>query len=549
MAKTRRRKKRTHVPSDNDEGKKPDPKTLVFKRGTHGNILADLEQDVRRMMLPNTAANLRESRRNTLRDFLSVAGPLGVSHFVMMSATDNSSYIKLAKTPRGPTVTMRIRSYSLIRNVQAAAARPRVPVNAFKTPPLVVMNGFSGNETLRLVTTMFQGMFPALNVQRTKLSACQRVVLLSRDKETGIIRLRHYSIAVAPSGLRKSVKALLSRREVPDLGSFRDVSEFVTKSGYGSESEGEDAEASRVTLAQDLGRGNVASRQSRVRLHELGPRMDLELVKIEEGLCEGTVLFHAHVSKTREEVAELANRQEQRQALRDQRRKQQEENVRRKASEAARKAAAQADQLRQEGKLPAGKKMWWEQDPTDNAPWADEDEEGESEGESEEEGAEEGEEGGGGAAGAKRKGAAAAAGKKRRRTEDDDEDDDAAYFREEVGRDPEADEMVGAHRAATATAAAAAEAEEEEDAAALGAAAAGAAASGAAAAGAAAAGATAAAADSVAAAGAVAKGEDGGVAVAAAAGAGDGDGEAVVGGAATVVGSGSGDEPPGGRGG
>lgn len=49
------------------------------------------------------------------------------------------------------------------------------------------------------------------------------------------------------------------------------------------ESEGEDAETSRVTLAQDLGRGNVAARQSRVRLHEIGPRLDLELVKVGQG--------------------------------------------------------------------------------------------------------------------------------------------------------------------------------------------------------------------------------------------------------------------------
>ncbi|KXZ48665.1 hypothetical protein GPECTOR_26g568 [Gonium pectorale] len=61
MAKTRRRKKRTHVDTDTAEGKKPDPKTFVFKRGKQGAILADLEQDMRRMLLPNTAANLRGS--------------------------------------------------------------------------------------------------------------------------------------------------------------------------------------------------------------------------------------------------------------------------------------------------------------------------------------------------------------------------------------------------------------------------------------------------------------------------------------------------------
>ena len=35
-----------------------------------------------------------------------------------------------------------------------------------------------------------------------------------------------------------------------------------------------------MTLAQDMGRGNVASRQSRVRLYELGPRMELEIIKV-----------------------------------------------------------------------------------------------------------------------------------------------------------------------------------------------------------------------------------------------------------------------------
>lgn len=49
------------------------------------------------------------------------------------------------------------------------------------------------------------------------------------------------------------------------------------------ESEGEDAEASRVTLpAAAPGRAGkaLAGRQSRVRLHEVGPRLELEIVKV-----------------------------------------------------------------------------------------------------------------------------------------------------------------------------------------------------------------------------------------------------------------------------
>jgi ribosome biogenesis protein SSF1/2 len=49
------------------------------------------------------------------------------------------------------------------------------------------------------------------------------------------------------------------------------------------ESEGEDAEASRVTLPDAApGRAGkaLAGRQSRVRLHEVGPRLELEIVKV-----------------------------------------------------------------------------------------------------------------------------------------------------------------------------------------------------------------------------------------------------------------------------
>ena len=63
------------------------------------------------------------------------------------------------------------------------------------------------------------------------------------------------------------------------------------RSGYGSESE-QDDESSRVQLPHDLGRGNRAAHQSAIRLHEIGPRLSLLLVKVEEGLLGGPVMFH-----------------------------------------------------------------------------------------------------------------------------------------------------------------------------------------------------------------------------------------------------------------
>lgn len=152
------------------------------------------------------------------------------------------------------------------------------------------------------------------------------------------------------------------------------------RSGYGSESEVED-ETSKVELADEFGKGNHAAHQSSVKLHEVGPRMSLQLVKVEEGLCSGPVMFHEYgkiflsrellscrkgldfsissvgefffsrtlwcycpcqtclqinmidlltVKKTPEEIAELRALVEKREALRKQRKAEQEANVKKK---------------------------------------------------------------------------------------------------------------------------------------------------------------------------------------------------------------------------
>lgn len=62
----------------------------------------------------------------------------------------------------------------------------------------------------------------------------QRVVLLSYDPATQRISFRHYSIGTAPSGVTKGVKALVGGRGVPNLSEMKDVSELLTRSGYGS---------------------------------------------------------------------------------------------------------------------------------------------------------------------------------------------------------------------------------------------------------------------------------------------------------------------------
>lgn len=81
----------------------------------------------------------------------------------------------------------------------------------------------------------------------------------------------------------------------------------------------------------------------KIELHELGPRLDLELVKIEEGVCGGEVSYHAHVVKTREEVAAIEERIREREATKRKRREEQEKNVQMKRGRKAPVEMSQAN--------------------------------------------------------------------------------------------------------------------------------------------------------------------------------------------------------------
>lgn len=67
-----------------------------------------------------------------------------------------------------------------------------------------------------------------------------------------------------------------------------------------------------MTLPQKIvTRGNITAGKSAIRLSELGPRLTLHLIKIEDGLLNGEVLFHDIIQKTEEEKAEIAKRRAQ----------------------------------------------------------------------------------------------------------------------------------------------------------------------------------------------------------------------------------------------
>jgi hypothetical protein len=143
----RRTKKRTHVGANNGPANKVlanqsrrDPKSMIIRIGAGevGPSVSQLVKDVRAMMEPGTASRLKERRNNRLKDYLTMAGPLGVSHLLLFSRSESgNTNLRLALTPRGPTLHFQIEKYSLCKDIRKALKHPKGGGKESLSPPLV----------------------------------------------------------------------------------------------------------------------------------------------------------------------------------------------------------------------------------------------------------------------------------------------------------------------------------------------------------------------------------------------------------------------------
>lgn len=373
------------MPTDG-EGVRAVPRSMIFKRGDVDRTVLGLISDLRQTMMPYTAANLKERRSNTLKDFLSVAGPLAVTHFIWATQSAMGVNLRVARVPRGPTASFRLSSYVPGRAVLASQKRPPTVGEAYSYPPLVILNGFSEAATVPAsasakdaarcrawgtIGTLLQNMFASIDVRRVKLAHCRRVVMWHLDAEAQEVHLRHYLIQAAPAALSRGVKKIV-QAQLPDLSGYHDVADFVQAAARGapirrsaskpgdaskpgsstlqpvpaapaadamSDSEFEDSTAQVELSDKYVGRGNAKDTRSAVRLKEVGPRLTLKLLKLEAGLSDGEVLYHSVISKTKAEVAALQDAHEAAAATKAARKAEQEANVARKAEAAAAKKA------------------------------------------------------------------------------------------------------------------------------------------------------------------------------------------------------------------
>jgi ribosome biogenesis protein SSF1/2 len=185
-------------------------------------------------------------------------------------------------------------------------------------------------------------MFPSLTVNNTSISSLRRVLLCNRTRitsETGdqidVIDIRHFSISTKPVAVPRSVRKTSVTSNVVNLSKFDDVADFVMANGYESTSEIDEDE--RVSVTTPSRQEGLETQQRAIKLNEIGPRLRIELIKIEEGMCDGKVLYHRYITKTKREEKKLDERHKLKAEEAAKRRKVQEANVaRRKAEKEAR---------------------------------------------------------------------------------------------------------------------------------------------------------------------------------------------------------------------
>ncbi|KAI0295537.1 Brix domain-containing protein [Russula brevipes] len=363
----RRRKNRTHLKGTQPSASSSDnvPKSFVIKHGHVGTSLTQLTRDIRKVMEPNTATRLKERSRNKLKDFLTMAPALHVTHLLAFTLTDIAPYMRIVRLSNGPTLTFRIERYSLMKDIIASSrhAKHLSPIESMSAPLVPVLASFPppGPGTpphLTLVMKTFQTLFPPLAPHKLALSSARRVVLVAYNAERGTVDWRHFRITVKPYGVSRRVRRVLQGTAggtpagtgaVLDLGNERDVADYVLRlhgvvvdGGYETAaSEEEDV----VSLAEDyVGRNNRKGQKRAVRLDEIGPRMEIKVVKITEGVPgkDGAVIYHEFVKKTKAEVAAQRASHAAKEKLRKERREEQERNVKRKLASGGTAKAADA---------------------------------------------------------------------------------------------------------------------------------------------------------------------------------------------------------------
>jgi ribosome biogenesis protein SSF1/2 len=133
----------------------------VIRNGKVSKATREIISNVRQIMEPNTASKLRERRHNNLNDYIQVAGQFNINNYLVFSETSKIN-LAIGKHPKGPTLYFTVNNYTLSKELNQ--------FSKFTTPPLLILNGFTSTDKhVVLMASMFQNMFPTLNVATVRI--------------------------------------------------------------------------------------------------------------------------------------------------------------------------------------------------------------------------------------------------------------------------------------------------------------------------------------------------------------------------------------------
>jgi ribosome biogenesis protein SSF1/2 len=168
--------------------------------------------------------NLKENENEKIKNIMKLSANFNVGSILMFSSTEKNNLLKIAKTPKGPTFTFKINKYTNNRELQELLPRNKKIDTKNLESPLVIINGFhAGSESKKskkdqesesedpskpqdpngnglgqsdrdLLNTMFNNLFPAINLSKSEPKKLKRCVLVDYDAKTESIDIRHYYI-------------------------------------------------------------------------------------------------------------------------------------------------------------------------------------------------------------------------------------------------------------------------------------------------------------------------------------------------------------------
>jgi len=111
---------------------------------------------------------------------VALAGPMHVSHLCVFTSSDTGVNFRVARLPQGPTMTFKLVNYALRKDVVSSLRKQMVNPKLFSHAPLIVMNNFTGEGLhINLMATMFQNMFPTINVTKVRTILIIRIIMLN----------------------------------------------------------------------------------------------------------------------------------------------------------------------------------------------------------------------------------------------------------------------------------------------------------------------------------------------------------------------------------